>query len=298
MGSKEQLDGLILQSIGGFYMVEAADAVYTCRARGLFRKDNQSPVAGDRVTLRIAEDGTGVIESLQTRRNVLVRPPVANLDQLVVVASVADPSPNTLVIDKMIALAEKNGIQPIVAVTKADLKHPDELERIYRLAGLPVFAVSVWDPGSIECLKRVMWGKVAVFTGNSGVGKSSLLNRIDPRLSQETGETSKKLGRGRHTTRTTVLFRQPDGGYIADTPGFSSIEFERTQVIRKEELPGCFREFDGYFGQCRYASCTHMGEDGCALDQAVAEGKIAPSRLESYRAMYREVKDWKEWRKK
>lgn len=298
MGSMEQLDGLILQGVGGFYMVEAADAVYTCRARGLFRKDNRSPVAGDRVIFRIGEDGTGVIETLKTRCNVLVRPPVANLDQLVVVASVADPSPNTLVIDKMIALAEKNGIQPIVAITKADLKTPDGLEYIYHQAGFPVFVISLHEPESIEPLKRALLGKISAFAGNSGVGKSSLLNRIDPRLSQETGETSKKLGRGRHTTRTTALFRQPDGGYIADTPGFSSIELERTQIILKEELPGCFREFGDYFGQCRYGSCTHMGEDGCALDQAVREGEIASSRLESYRAMFREVKEWKEWRKK
>lgn len=292
------MDGLILQGIGGFYHVEAADAVYICRARGLFRKDKRVPVAGDRVVITVDEDGSGVIGALQERRNVLVRPPVANLDLLAVVASVTDPAPNPLVMDKMIALAEKNGIEPVIVLTKADLKEPDAMEAIYRKAGFEVFVVSSQDPSSIEPLRHVLSGKVSAFTGNSGVGKSTLLNCLDPRLSQETGETSKKLGRGRHTTRTTVLFRQPGGGYIADTPGFSSIEFERTQMIRKEELAGCFREFDAYFGKCRYGSCTHMGEDGCAVEQAVREGRIASTRLDSYRAMYREVKDWKEWEKK
>ena len=215
-----------------------------------------------------------------------------------VVASVTDPSPNTLVMDKMIALAEINGIEPVIVITKTDLKAPDALEEIYRRAGFAVFVVSAQAPDSIEPLRKALSGKLSAFTGNSGVGKSSLLNRLDPRLSRETGETSKKLGRGRHTTRTTVLYRQPGGGYIADTPGFSSIEFERTQMIRKEALSGCFREFDAYFGKCRYGSCTHMGEDGCAVGQAVREGRIPPSRLESYQAIYREVKDWKEWEKK
>ena len=297
-GTKERLDGLILQGVGGFYQVEAADAVYICRARGLFRKDKRVPVAGDRVGIAVDGDGTGVIEVLRERRNMLVRPPVANLDLLAVVASVTDPSPNTLVMDKMIALAEINGIEPVIVITKTDLKAPDALEEIYRRAGFAVFVVSAQAPESIEPLRKVLSGKLSAFTGNSGVGKSSLLNRLDPRLSRETGETSKKLGRGRHTTRTTVLYRQPGGGYIADTPGFSSIEFERTQMIRKEALSGCFREFDAYFGKCRYGSCTHMGEDGCAVGQAVREGRIPPSRLESYQAIYREVKDWKEWEKK
>ena len=297
-GTKERLDGLILQGVGGFYHVEAADAVYICRARGLFRKDKRVPVAGDRVGIAVDGDGTGVIEVLRERRNMLVRPPVANLDLLAVVASVTDPSPNTLVMDKMLALAEINGIEPVIVITKTDLKAPDALEEIYRRAGFAVFVVSAQAPESIEPLRKVLSGKLSAFTGNSGVGKSSLLNRLDPRLSRETGETSKKLGRGRHTTRTTVLYRQPGGGYIADTPGFSSIEFERTQMIRKEALSGCFREFDAYFGKCRYGSCTHMGEDGCAVGQAVREGRIPPSRLESYQAIYREVKDWKEWEKK
>ena len=297
-GTTDRLDGLILPGVGGFYQVEAADAVYICRARGLFRKDKRVPVAGDRVGIAVDGDGTGVIEVLRERRNMLVRPPVANLDLLAVVASVTDPSPNTLVMDKMIALAEINGIEPVIVITKTDLKAPDALEEIYRRAGFAVFVVSAQAPESIEPLRKVLSGKLSAFTGNSGVGKSSLLNRLDPRLSRETGETSKKLGRGRHTTRTTVLYRQPGGGYIADTPGFSSIEFERTQMIRKEALSGCFREFDAYFGKCRYGSCTHMGEDGCAVGQAVREGRIPPSRLESYQAIYREVKDWKEWEKK
>lgn len=291
------LDGLILQSIGGFYYVEAADAVYECRARGIFRKNGLTPLAGDRVRIAVQEEGHASLDAVLDRRNFLIRPPVANLDALCVVVSMADPAPNTLIADKMIAIAESKGITPVVVLTKADLGQTDPLEEVYRRAGFPAFSVTVEDPESALPLKNFLSGKVSAFTGNSGVGKSTLMNLIDPRLSCATGEISQKLGRGRHTTRSAVLYKLPGGGYVADTPGFSSLDLERAERIRKEALAGCFREFDQYFGSCRFSSCVHMSEPGCAVREAVERGDIARSRYDSYAAMYNEVKDWKEWEK-
>ncbi len=291
----ETVQGIVIQSIGGFYYVEAADAVYECRARGIFRKQGLAPVAGDRVRISRQDGEKGTLEEVLERRNVLVRPPVANLDYLVLVASIADPSPSTLILDKMIAIAEKKGIEPLVVINKADLEDTSWLEDIYGTTGLPCFTVSASGGEGVEPLRQRLLGHISAFTGNSGVGKSSLLNAIDPRLTLETGEISKKLGRGRHTTRTATLFRLEGGGYIVDTPGFSSLDMERAERISKEELPDCFREFAPYRGGCRFTSCAHVKEPGCAVRQAVEEGKIAASRYESYRTMYEEVKDKKDW---
>lgn len=291
------LNGLVLQCIGGFYYVEAADAVYECRARGIFRKNGLTPLAGDRVRITPQEGSTASLDAVLDRKNSLIRPPVANLDALCVVASMAEPAPNAMLIDKMIAIAESKGIQPVIVLTKADLGQTDGLEQVYQKAGFPVFSITVKDPESALDLKAYLSRKVSAFTGNSGVGKSTLMNLIDPRLSCETGEISQKLGRGRHTTRSAVLYRLPEGGYIADTPGFSSLDLEKSERIRKEALAGCFREFGPYGGQCRFSSCIHLTEPGCAIRQAVEDGRIARSRYDSYAAMYREVKDWKEWEK-
>ena len=291
----EPLQGIIIQGIGGFYTVEAADAVYTCRARGLLRKQGITPLAGDRVLITPSGGGEGRLDEVMERRNRLIRPPVANLDALVIVASVAEPSPSTLVIDKMIALAVKNGIRAAVAVNKSDLQAAATLEEIYRRAGIDVFVLSAATGEGIAALKTYLCGKISAFTGNSGVGKSSLLNRILPQLALETGEISQKLGRGRHTTRATSLYRLEGGGYVADTPGFSSVELEKTDRMRKEELPGCFQEFIPYLGRCRFTSCSHVKEAGCAVRAAVEEGEIPPSRYDSYVTMYQEVKDVKEW---
>ena len=291
------LNGLILQSIGGFYYVEAADAVYECRARGIFRKNGLTPVAGDRVLITPREEGTASLDTILERKNYLIRPPVANLDHLCVVASMADPAPNPLIIDKMIAIAESKGIEPVVILTKSDLGETSPWEDIYRGAGLPVFSVTMDQPMSAWELKRFLSGKISAFTGNSGVGKSTLMNVIDPRLSCATGEISQKLGRGRHTTRSAVLYKLPGGGYAADTPGFSSLDLEKAERIRKGRLADCFREFAPYLGECRFTSCTHLNEPGCAVRAAVEQGMIARSRYDSYTVMYSEVKDWKEWEK-
>ena len=291
----EQRNGLVLKCIGGFYYVEAADAVYECRARGIFRKREMTPLAGDHVRFTPQEGGTGSLDAVESRRNFLVRPPVANVDCLLVVAAVTDPAPHLLVLDKMIAIAEYKGIEPVVVVNKCDLGSTQALEEIYRKAGLQVIALSAGKGQGIDELRTHIAGKVSVLTGNSGVGKSSLLNRIDPALQLETGEISRKLGRGRHTTRVACLYPLAGGGYIVDTPGFSSLDMEKAERIPKEELAGCFREFGALAGRCKYASCTHVKEDGCAVLAAVERGAIAPSRQESYAAMYNDAKEWKEW---
>lgn len=290
------LQGIVLRSIGGFYYVEAADTVYTCRARGIFRRQGITPVAGDQVIISIEEDGTGMLEEVLERKNVLVRPPVANLDVLVLVASVCHPRTNTLVLDKMIAVAEKKGIRPIIVINKSDLGDPAELENIYHSTGLECFTVSATDAKSVEPLRHRLAGQVCVFAGNSGVGKSSILNVIDPALDLSTGEISEKLGRGRHTTRTATLYHLADG-YVVDTPGFSSLDMEQVESIDKDELADCFREFERYVGKCRFIGCAHYREPNCAIRQAVESGEISQSRYDSYVTMYESVKDKKEWEK-
>lgn len=291
----ETQQGLLLQGIGGFYYVEAADAVYECKARGTLRREGITPVAGDRVLFTRSDDAHGVLEAVLPRRNVLVRPPVANVDQLAVVASVAQPRPHLLIIDKMIALAEDHGIEPLLVITKTDLVAERFPAVDYRRAGLSVFEVSTTDPASAQPLKNRLIGRITAFTGNSGVGKSSLLNLVEPSLQRETGEISQKLGRGRHTTRSAVLIPLPEGGYLVDTPGFSSLDTERMIPVDKERLEDCFREFAPFLGDCRFTGCSHIHEPGCAVREAVERGEIAQSRHESYTAMYREAEKRKSW---
>ncbi len=291
-----ELEGLVLRCIGGFYYVEAADAVYTCRARGAFRRQGLSPVAGDRVVISVPDTGDGTVEQVLERRNCLVRPPVANVDVLVLVASIREPSTNTLVLDKMIAVAEKQDICPIIVINKTDLGDPRPLEDVYRRAGFECFVVSALEPQTLQPLRDRLVGCVSVFTGNSGVGKSSILNGLYPSLVLPTGEISQKLGRGRHTTRSASLYRIGDG-YLVDTPGFSSLDMEQVEPIAKDELADCFREFEPYIGSCRFNGCAHYKEPNCAVRTAVERGDIAPSRYESYVTMYEAVKDKKEWEK-
>ena len=295
---KEIRNGRIIKGIGGFYYVETEEQLYSCKARGVFRKKGITPLAGDLVEIRLGEDGTGYVEEILPRKNFLTRPPVANIDQLIVVTSVCDPSPNTLLIDEAIAAAEDKEIEPVVVVSKTDLESGEWLRDIYEKAGIPFFAVSSVTDEGIEAVKSLLKGKVTAFTGNSGVGKSSLLNRIDPRLALETGEISQKLGRGRHTTRKVELLKLGDDTYVADTPGFSSISLEQCDLVRKENLQFCFLEFVPYRNQCKFPSCSHTCVKGCAVLQAVQEGEIHLSRHTSYVAMYNEVKDLKEWEMK
>lgn len=285
-----------MKGIGGFYYVRCGETIYECRARGVFRKKKITPLVGDFVRVEPEEEpGKGTLTEILPRRNFLVRPPVANLDQLLIVASLQDPQPNLLMIDKTIAAAEYHNIEPVIVLNKTDLEDGNAIEAIYRQAGFTCIQASARTGEGIERIREQLQGRVSVFTGNSGVGKSSLLNCIDERLGLSTGEISQKLGRGRHTTRHVEIFELENGGFVADTPGFSTLDIERFQLIRKEELPDCFREFAPFLGQCRFTSCAHTVEKGCAILQAVEEGKIARSRWESYCAMYQEVKDIKEW---
>lgn len=289
-----QAEGLLIKGIGGFYYVRVADRVYECKAKGIHRKNKMTPLVGDTVTITVNEDSYCSLDLIHERRNYLNRPPVANVDKLFILASTCEPSPSTFVIDKFTAIAQDKGIECAVVFTKTDLASADDLAAIYEKSGFEVFSVSAQSDDGLNELKAAMNGKVCVLCGNSGVGKSTLLNRICPELRLETGEISEKLGRGRHTTRQVELFRVGEG-YIADTPGFAAIELDGEERIVKENLPFAFREFLPYLGHCRFTSCTHVADKGCLICQAVEEGKIMPSRHESYVALYNEAKNVKEW---
>jgi len=291
-------EGRILQGIGGFYYVEAADGIYECRARGSFRNRGITPFCGDLVTISVSDEQKGVVEDIKERKNRLIRRPVANVDVLVLVESMSDPAPNTTIVDRMIAVCEYKGIEPMLVFNKTDLCSSEELETIYRNAGFTVLSVCAKEPETVMPLKELLRGKIVAFAGNSGVGKSSVLNVLYPHLELAVGETSKKLGRGRHTTRSACLYAQEGGGYVADTPGFSSLDAQRLEHIDKDELCECFREFEPYLGGCRFTSCSHTVEKGCAVCEAVSEGLIASSRHQSYVALYQEAKEWKEWENK
>lgn len=289
------IKGKIIKGIGGFYYVETADTVYECKARGNFRNKKIIPLVGDDVEISVNENAENRIENILERKNSLVRPPLANIDQLFIVSSIVDPFINTYNIDKMTALAEYKGIEPIIVLTKIDLS--DDYEKYaetYISSGFTVITCNNLNGEGSEKVLPLLKEKISAFSGNTGVGKSSLLNAIDPRLSLKTGETSKKLGRGKHTTRHCELFKV-GGGYVADTPGFSSIDFEKGETILKDDLFDCFREFKPYFGQCKFTSCAHINENGCAVCAAVKNGEISESRHNSYVKMYNDVKNIKEW---
>lgn len=292
--------GKIVKGIGGFYYVDADDVIYECKARGSFRKQKISPLVGDNVEISINQDNNAenTINTILPRKNELVRPPLANLDTLFIVASLVDPKINPPIIDKLIAIAEFKHIEPVLILTKVDLC-PDyqEYVDIYEKAGFKVIVCDNTSGTGADEVKALMKDKISAFTGNTGVGKSTLLNNIFPNLELATGETSKKLGRGRHTTRHCELFKV-EGGYIADTPGFSALDFERCEKILKDDLPYCFREFEPYLDGCKFSTCAHVNDKGCAVCKAVEDGLISSSRHDSYIQMYNEVKDIKEWQMK
>lgn len=285
---------IIMKSTAGFYYVRSEDGEITeCRARGVFRKQKITPLVGDKVAVEINEK-SGTVTDIYKRKNSLIRPPVANLDKLIIISSVAEPVPNLLIIDKLTAMAVDKNIEPVVVFSKSDLSDASEYVEIYKKAGIESFSVSSKTGEGIEKFKNVFKNSVCALTGNTGVGKSSILNSVDPDLALATAHISNKLGRGRHTTRTVELY-ELFGGYIADTPGFSSLDFENVEIILKENLQFCFPEFEKYFGQCKFVSCAHIGEKGCKICEAVRNGEIPGSRHESYKMMYDEVKDYKEW---
>lgn len=290
-----KIDGIIIKGIGGFYYVEAADGIiYECKARGVFRKEKITPLAGDKVEISVDENNKNSIDKIYERRNIFKRPPIANVDKLVIVSSVCDPRPNLLIIDRLTAVAVYKNVEPIIVFTKNDLQSADEYIEIYKNAGFKTFAVSNETGEGIGEIKAVIENGVCVFTGNSGVGKSSLINRMYPDFALETGEISKKLGRGRHTTRHVELLKI-NNGYIADTPGFSSLDFETNDLIKKDELAFCFPDFSDYIDSCKFSTCAHVNDKGCRLIEAVNNGDVMRSRHESYVTMYNEVKDIKDW---
>lgn len=290
-------EGLIRKALGGFYYVETSDQViYECRARGLFRKQEISPAVGDQVEIEEDGQGKGVVSRIFPRKNYIIRPPLANLDRLFIVVSVTDPQPNYLIIDKFIAMSEHKGIEPVLIITKCDLKSPEELRRIYEKAGFLVCTVNNLEESDLSEVKELLRGKICAFTGNTGVGKSSFLNRIEPSLSIKTAHISQKLGRGRHTTRHVELYHLAElDAYVADTPGFSTVDLARYDIILKDDLQYCFREFESYRDDCRFTGCSHTVEKGCAVLEALHDGKIEPTRHESYKALYEEAKNIKEW---
>ncbi len=288
----EKYKGIITKGIGGFYYVEVANATYECKARGIFRKNRISPLVGDTVEISVNDNAENTIDVICERKNFLNRPPVSNIDNLIIVVSTVEPRPNFFVIDKLIATAEYKNIEPYVVVSKTDLFSYDEIVNVYKNSGVTVITLDNAD--SIQTLKGIMNGKISAFTGNSGVGKTTLLNKLDSSLNLSTGAISDKLGRGRHTTRQAQLFNVC-GGYVIDTPGFSSFEFEKTEIIRKEDLPYCFREFKDYLGQCKFTSCSHVNDKGCAICEAVKNGEISVIRHNNYIQMYNQAKEIKEW---
>lgn len=294
--TEEKVEGLVVKSLGGFYYVkDKNNNEYECRARGLFRNKNIKLLVGDYVTVDLQKEGSGYVVDIAPRKNELVRPPLANIDTLVLVSSVVDPKPNLLILDELIAIAEYNNIEPLIVFTKMDLQDPSEYFEIYKNAGFKVFCVNNKTCEGTKELKEELKGKISAFSGNSGVGKSSLLNAIDKNFNIKTGDTSQKLGRGRHTTRHVELFEIEDNGFIADTPGFSAIEPQKFQIILKDELENCFREFEPYIGKCKFTGCSHTKEKGCEILNALENGDISLSRHQSYVKMYEEAKNIKEW---
>ena len=284
----------IIKALSGFYYVQTESSVVECRARGRFRRQDQSPLVGDFV--RITRQGSkGVLEELLPRKNAFVRPAVANIDQLVVLASCAIPVTEPFLIDRVLAIAQLQSVPALVVVNKDDLAPAQPLAEIYRRAGVPVLVTSAETGEGIETLREALAGKLSCLTGNSGVGKSSLLNRACPQLQLPVGEVSEKLGRGRHTTRHIELYSLGNNTFVADTPGFSAFDTERMELVHKEQLQYAFPEFAPYLGHCQFPDCAHRKEPGCAVRRALAEGKIGQTRYDSYERLYELASQLKEW---
>ena len=292
MVKKEQ--GRIIRSLSGFYDVQTPSGVVTCRGRGVLRKGNQSPLTGDLVEITV-EQGRGMVEKILPRKNRFIRPAVANMDALVVFAANVNPVTEPYLIDRVAAIAGDQDVEVYLCLNKCDLDPAIDLERIYKNAGFSVILASAQTGQGVEELRKLIDGKFTAFTGNTGVGKSSMLNALCPELSLPTGEVSEKLGRGRHTTRHVELYCLGENTYVADTPGFSSFDTDQMDVILKENLQYAFREFGAYMGGCQFHDCTHRQEPGCGIRQAMEEGKIEKSRYESYLRLYEKASQIKLW---
>lgn len=287
--------GIIVKALSGFYYVRCGDETFECRSRGRLRRVKPEPLVGDRVEITAAPGGKGQIESIDERRNSFVRPSVANIDMLVIIASADIPVTDPYLIDRISAIAELSNCDVAICINKSDLNSGDELFDIYSSVGYPLIRTSTITGEGIDELKAVMKGTTCAFTGNSGVGKSSILNALEQCFNIKVGEVSRKLGRGKHTTTHVELYSLGDDTYIADTPGFASFDAEEMAPVRKDELQNYFPEFRPFIGNCRFSDCSHKIEPGCAVIEAVNQGKIHPSRHASYKRLYEAASKIKEW---
>lgn len=295
----QQKTGVINKAISGFYYVACDMDVYECKARGIFRNDNTTPLVGDKVVFEIDDDNRGIVTEVLKRKNEFTRPPIANIDKLFIVTSILEPAPSLIVIDKLITICEYKDIVPIIVITKTDLKDASELKKIYEGAGFQVITLSNLENDTFDEVKNYLRDSISAFAGNTGVGKSSLINNIYPTLELETAHISKKLGRGRHTTRHVELYYIKElNGYVADTPGFGSMDMAKYEIIMKDKLQYCFREFEPYLNRCKFTGCSHTVEKGCAVLEALNHGKIAKERFDSYVELYNDAKQIKEWEQK
>ena len=286
--------GRIIRSISGFYDVQTAGGLITCRARGILRKEGNSPLTGDMVEIT-QERGKGMVEKILPRKNSFVRPAVANIDALVVFAANVNPVTEPYLIDRVSAIAGDQEVAVYLCITKCDLDPAVDLENIYRKAGFPVIVASAQTGEGVPQLQALLQGKLTAFTGNTGVGKSSMLNRLCPDLQLPTGEVSQKLGRGKHTTRHVELYTVAPDTYVADTPGFASFDTEQMDVILKENLQYAFGDFAPFLGKCQFQDCTHRKEPGCAVRQAVECAEIGKTRYESYLKLYEKYSQIDPW---
>ena len=286
--------GRILRSLSGFYDVQTDGGIISCRGRGHLRRGNESPLTGDMVEITV-EKGKGMVEKILPRKNHFVRPAVANVDVLVIFAANVNPITEPFLIDRVAAIAGDQEVPVVLCVNKCDLDPAEDLVTIYQNAGFTVIQTSAETGEGVDQLRRLLEGKLAAFTGKSGVGKSSILNQLCPELHLPVGEVSEKLGRGRHTTRHVELYKLAEDTYVADTPGFSSFDTDQMEVILKENLQYAFPDFGAYIGECQFRDCSHRKEPGCAVTAAVGEGRIERSRYESYLKLYEKASLIKEW---